>query len=59
MHRSRWGYHPCSYEVFLSGGAVEIAHRLARRPKPTAEEVEPLPISQEEVHRLYTEYGCK
>ena len=47
------------FEVFLSGGAVEIAYRLARRPKPTAEEVEPLPISQEEVHRLYTEYGCK
>jgi hypothetical protein len=47
------------FELFLSGGAVEIAYRLARRPKAMAEEVEPLPISEGEVRRLYVAYGCR
>lgn len=47
------------WEVFLSGGAVEIAYRLARHPKPTADAVEPLPIPEAEVRRLCQEYGCE
>jgi hypothetical protein len=47
------------WEVFLSGGAVEIAYRLARRPRPTAEAVQPLPILEEEVRRLYEAHSCK
>jgi hypothetical protein len=61
--------HPCfcrkvklpsgRFEVFLSDGGVEAAYRLARHPKRTPEEVEPLPIAEEDVRRRYEQYCCR
>jgi hypothetical protein len=58
--------HPCfcqkvklpsgRFEVVLTNGSVEIAYRLARHPKPTPDEVEPLPITEETIRRLYDQH---
>lgn len=45
-------------DVFLEDRAVEEAYRLARRPCLTAAEVKPLPITVEEVRRMF-EAWCR
>jgi hypothetical protein len=44
------------FEVFLADEDVEAAYRLARYPKPTAEEVVPLPLTEEKIRALYEKY---
>jgi hypothetical protein len=46
-------------EVTLSAGGIEEAYCSARRPKPTAEEVTTLPITGEEVRRLFEQCCCR
>jgi hypothetical protein len=42
-------------ELTLSGGSIEAAYRLARYPKPTAEEIVALPFSEEEIRSMHEE----
>jgi hypothetical protein len=43
-------------EVRLSDGWIEAAYRQARYPKRMPEEVEPLPVAEEEIRRLWEAY---
>ena len=45
-------------DVVLDDRGVAAAYRLARRPCPTAAEVRPLPVSGEEVRRMF-EAWCR
>jgi hypothetical protein len=44
--------------VVVSDGGVEAAYRSARCPRPTAGEVEQLPIREEGVRKRYQQYCC-
>jgi hypothetical protein len=43
-------------EIVLADGWIEAAYRLARYPKPGADDVAPLPVAEEEICRRYAEY---
>ncbi len=43
-------------EVVLADEGVEAAYRLARYPKPTPEEVVPLPRTEEKICAMYEKY---
>jgi hypothetical protein len=43
-------------DVVLKDCAIEAACRLARRPRPTAAEVEPLPLAEDKVRQMFEEY---
>jgi hypothetical protein len=44
------------FEVVLADEGVEAAYRLARYPKPTAEEVVPLPLAEEKIRAMHETY---
>ena len=43
-------------ELVLCDGGIGAAYRLARQPKPTAEDVTPLPIAEQDIRRQYAAY---
>lgn len=45
-------------DVVLAETGISAAYRQSRYPKPTEAEVEPLPISEEEVRALCARHGC-
>jgi len=42
-------------EVVLSGEEIAAAYRLARHPKPTADDVISLPLAEDEIRRRHAE----
>jgi hypothetical protein len=45
------------FEVRLLDGSVPAAYRLARYPRRTPEEVEALPIAEDQIRRQYEQVG--
>ncbi|MCI0378989.1 MAG: hypothetical protein L0215_15380 [Gemmataceae bacterium] len=44
------------WDIELRDVGIESAYRLARHPKPTPDDVTPLPMSKDEIRRLFDEH---